>query len=125
MPTGSVIWISTVQYYFLYFLAYSILARAGVKSEIHDCTIQLFSYLETNHLTNLRISSRLRTAKESRIRNQYYLGQRPISVDMVKNYQLISEAREELNRMTDGRISSIRDSIFTISRRRRLSRGWS
>ena len=38
-------WISTTAYYARYFAFYALLQKCGIKSEIHDCTISLMSFL--------------------------------------------------------------------------------
>ena len=64
-------WTISASYYARYFAVYALLMKVGVKSEIHDCTIALFSYLfgddAPQHLTR-----QLRQSKKDRIENQYY-----------------------------------------------------
>ena len=44
--TKSNMWLATTKYPIEYFAIYSVLMKIGIKSEIHDCTIALVSFLE-------------------------------------------------------------------------------
>jgi uncharacterized protein (UPF0332 family) len=41
-------WILTTAYYARYFALYTLLTKIGVKSEIHDCSINLAEFLAEN-----------------------------------------------------------------------------
>jgi len=78
-------WKTITAYYACYSAIYSILVRCGIKSEIHECTIELmdlfdFTKDEKDFLRNL---------KEDRIQAQYYLKSIMLKdEDSVKNFIL-------------------------------------
>jgi len=43
-------WAVAASYYAKYFAVYALLAKIGVKCEIHDCTIALFDYLFSSNV---------------------------------------------------------------------------
>ena len=62
------IWASVRIYYSAYYSLYSFLQRIGVKSENHDCSIELAkSLLEEDFISNIDMF------KKGRIDSQYYL----------------------------------------------------
>ena len=67
--TGSK-WDVIMAYYGCYNALYSILMKAGIKSEIHDCTIELITIIDGFNGTDYSFMSNL---KYKRIRAQYYL----------------------------------------------------
>ncbi|MGI0046881.1 MAG: HEPN domain-containing protein [Nitrosotalea sp.] len=64
-------WTISASYYAKYFAIYALLSRIGIKCEIHDCTISLFSYLFAGDISE-EIMVELRQAKEDRVDAQYY-----------------------------------------------------
>jgi len=64
-------WAVSASYYAKYFAVYSLLAKIGVKCEIHDCTIALFEYLFRDTVPRQLIRE-LRRSKENRVEAQYY-----------------------------------------------------
>lgn len=73
---------------------YGLLAKIGVKCEIHDCTIALFEYLFDDTVSTQLIQE-LRDSKRGRVETQYY----PITMEMdleeemsqTKNFVLVIE----------------------------------
>lgn len=63
-------WEVIMAYYACYHALYAILMRAGIKSEIHDCTLELLPLIKGFTPDDY---SFLSTLKEQRIRAQYYL----------------------------------------------------
>ena len=43
-------WLAVTKYYFEYFTVYALLMKIGVKSEIHDCTIEICKLFEKEGL---------------------------------------------------------------------------
>jgi len=80
-------WAATMKYYFEYFLAYALLRRIGIKSSIHDCTIEVIKWLETEDVIK-SFSGILEKDKQLRIDNQYYLKniEEDINFEKLKNY---------------------------------------
>ena len=69
-------------YYACYSAGYALLCRAGIKCEIHDCTLALLS-----HLPSLsKYSSRLTNLKNDRIAVQYYLKEKTLDLPLVKEF---------------------------------------
>jgi len=68
---GIVEWAVSASYYARYFAVYGLLAKVGVKCEIHDCTIALFEYLFGNTVS-AQLIQELRNSKRDRVETQYY-----------------------------------------------------
>ena len=77
---GSNVWLAATKYYLEYFAVYSLLMKLGIKSEIHECTIALCSFLENEGLLPKGTNKLLAYDKQLRIDNQYYLKNRPVVV---------------------------------------------
>ncbi len=62
-------WKTIISYYACYSAFYSVLMKCGIKSEIHDCTLELMALFDfTNEEKNIMMN-----LKDDRIRAQYYL----------------------------------------------------
>lgn len=112
IKTGSNMWIATQKYYFEYFLAYSILMKFGIKSEIHSCTIQIIKYLEKLKILNINLSSLLLKDKDLRINNQYYLKNIKIEINMIELRNLYLEIKEFISESNKEIIEKVRKEIF-------------
>ena len=76
-------WKPIIAYYSCYNALYSLLMKAGIKSEIHECTIALMSYFGFDEFDIKFIEM----MKKNRIDCQYYLKELPaIDFDPVKNF---------------------------------------
>jgi len=66
-------WILDTSYYAKYFIVYALFMKAGIKSEIHDCTIFALKYLfvEEGAISN-DIYEELERSKELRVGALYY-----------------------------------------------------
>lgn len=64
-------WAISAGYYAKYFVIYALFSRIGIKCEIHDCTIAVFSYLFENDIPSTFVDN-LKQAKQERIEVQYY-----------------------------------------------------
>lgn len=75
-------WKVTAAYYSMYFSVYSILAKAGIASKIHSCTIEFArSFLSGSYSRQeLELFER---AKDARIDSQYYLGKSSSGEDAI------------------------------------------
>ena len=67
------IWLATTKYYCEYFVIYALFMKLGIKSEIHDCTIELCDFLEKENFLQKGTYIKLKNDKNLRIDNQYYL----------------------------------------------------
>ncbi len=96
---GIVEWAMSASYYARYFVIYGLLAKIGVKCEIHDCTIALFEFLFGNTVSTHLIQE-LRDSKRDRVEAQYYPVAMKVDLDKV-----MSETRTfvlEIERILDG-----------------------
>lgn len=66
-------WILDTSYYAKYFIVYALLMKAGIKSEIHDCTIfALKSLFIEQGIASENIYNELEKLKELRVNALYY-----------------------------------------------------
>ncbi len=104
-------WISTTKYYCEYFAAYSLLMKIGIKSEIHDCTIELSTFLEDKELLPKGSFKLLEQDKRLRIDNQYYLKNKKVEFNPEEIREFIIYIKDKLNTITVDEISNIRKEI--------------
>lgn len=105
------VWASVRIYYCAYYALYSFLQRIGIKSENHDCSIEL-----VRELLGEKFIRDIEQFKEERVRAQYYLktGQKENLLKLypaVKNFYLFfkeivknlsdSEAEEHLKKVRE------------------------
>ena len=109
--TKSNMWLATTKYYIEYFTAYAFLMRVGIKSEIHDCTIELLRKLERENIIDFKISERLEADKVLRIDNQYYLKNRPVTVNLEELRELILTVKKVAEMLTPEDIEKIRKVV--------------
>ncbi len=83
-------------YYASYHALYALLMKAGVKCEIHDCTIELMKSIEAFDNEDYIFLSKL---KDKRIQAQYYLKQVVLDnlLEVKKFIFKCQEISEELN----------------------------
>ncbi len=105
-------WLATTKYYCEYFTVYALLMRLGIKSEIHDCTIEIVKFLEKQNIIEEGIAKTLENDKELRIDNQYYLKNRKVSISYNNLRDLILKVKEILNTITDDKINEVRTKII-------------
>src|SRR3989338_1769699 len=66
-------WILDISYYAKYFIAYALFMKAGIKSEIHDCTIfALNSLFVEEMIIDKEIYEELEKSKDLRVGALYY-----------------------------------------------------
>ena len=112
--TRSNMWLATTKYYLEYFAVYSILMKIGIKCEIHDCTIALVGFLEKEGIIEKGILKILENDKELRIDNQYYLKNKPVSIDFEKLSNFLISIKESLDKLDDKVIKDLRNKITGI-----------
>jgi uncharacterized protein (UPF0332 family) len=66
-------WTATTAYYARYFALYALLMKIGVKSEIHDCTINVAQLLANHGILPQKLVDDITEAKQTRIDTQYYV----------------------------------------------------
>jgi uncharacterized protein (UPF0332 family) len=108
------IWLATTKYYCEYFALYSLLMRIGIKSEIHDCTIEILKFIEQKGYLDEATIKTIEEDKELRIDNQYYLKNIPVIIDFDKLRYLILYMKELINIISNEEIDNIRKEIKKI-----------
>ena len=109
-------WISTTAYYARYFAFYALLQKCGVKSEIHDCTISLMSFLFVeDNLVEEHFYKELQLAKELRVDTQYYVTEE-IDLDKLKKdsetaRSFVLKMEEVIENLTEEQIRTIREKL--------------
>ena len=99
-------WKVITAYYACYNALYSILMKCGIKSEIHDCTIELMSLFDFD-VSDIEYIGKL---KQDRINVQYYLKEiRLENTDDVKRF--IVKCKQILNGLSSFEIEDVRESL--------------
>lgn len=112
METGSKTWIATLKYYTEYFSFYSLMMRIGIKSEIHDCTLEVAKFLEERNIIDKEVVEELEDSKDLRIKNQYHLKNRPVDVDLDELSDFILEVKDIKDNLSNDQINKIRKDLF-------------
>jgi uncharacterized protein (UPF0332 family) len=102
-------WKVIMAYYACYHALYALLMRAGIKCEIHDCTIglmQLFGF-SAGH------QEFLRDLKEKRIQTQYYLKDIVLG-DEKEVKRFVALCKEKGLSLTPQKISSLRSELSQL-----------
>jgi len=109
--SNSRMWLATQKYYTEYLAAYSILMKIGIKSEIHTCTIALIKYLEEVKFIPFSFAKQLDQDKQLRIDNQYYLKNRPVTINSKELAALLLNVRKLLDTVTSEMVNTIRKKL--------------
>jgi len=108
-------WISTTAYYARYFAFYALLQKCGIKSEIHDCTISLMSFLFVeDNLVEEHFYNELQLAKELRVDTQYYVTE---DIDLEKLKKDSETARNFVLKMEEVIENLIEEQIKIIRKK--------
>lgn len=80
-------WAASTSYYAMYYAVHSLLMRAGIRCEIHDCTAALFGHLFGAGCGDGRaghgdLADMLRKAKKRRVAAQYYTDDGAAAADL-------------------------------------------
>lgn len=112
---GLVSWAVSASYYAKYFSVYALLSKIGIKSEIHDCTIEVFKFLFCERVEKGLIND-LKRSKEERIETQYYL--RKESIDMRKLIEntrnFVMKIEELISQIRREEVEKLRKKILTV-----------
>lgn len=84
---GIIEWAVSTSYYARYFMVYALMSKIGVKCEIHDCTISLFTYLFSD-IIPLDFIKEFKQSKNDRVELQYYTRSVKINTE-----QLVSQTK--------------------------------
>ncbi len=101
-------WLATLKYYCEYFAVYGLLMKLGIKSEIHDCTIEICKFLEHHKILPEGTAKLLEEDKELRIDNQYYLKNRKVDIDFNSLRDFVLMLKNIANSITSDEIYEIR-----------------
>lgn len=83
-------WAIITAYYARYNAIYALLSKAGIKSEIHDCSIALMRYLFPDMFDG-KFFEELEESKQQRIDVQYYTSRTISDLDYDKNVKSVSD----------------------------------
>ena len=108
MKEKSNMWLATTKYYCEYFAVHALLMRLGIKSEIHDYTIEVARFLEKESILPSGTAKLLENDKELRIDNQYYLRNRKVIVNFILTI------KEKLNSITSEEIQNVRKKLIDV-----------
>jgi uncharacterized protein (UPF0332 family) len=105
-------WTATTAYYARYFALYALLMKMGVKSEIHDCTINVAQLLANHRILSQNLVNDIAEAKQTRIDTQYYvatqLNQKEIRKNAETARKFVLEIEQTIENTTTKQINTIR-----------------
>ena len=108
-------WTATTAYYVRYFALYALLMKIGIKSEIHDCTINVAKLLFKNLILNPNLVNDITKAKQTRIDTQYYVEKEPNQTEIKNNVEaarkFVLEIEQTIENITPEQINSIRTQL--------------
>ena len=90
------------------------LQKIGIKSEIHDCTIEIAKLLEEIKIIPYGYSKRFEDDKDLRIDNQYYLKNRHVDINIRELSEFILTIKNKVNSITLNEINKTRNEIKKI-----------
>jgi len=109
-------WKISSLYYTMYFSAYAILMKIGVKCEIHSCTIAFTEVFLNKYITEEEIEL-LKKSMKARIDVQYYTNRNisdSLYEKMIENApSFIVSCKNTLTKLTEKEISEIRNRVNT------------
>lgn len=107
-------WKIAAGYYAMYFSAYAILMKTGVRSELHSCTIEIIRLFFNKYFSEKEIEM-LEKAKNSRIATQYYVvGEMEMNKhakNVTRAENLYFKSKELCSKIRQEEISVIREQI--------------
>ena len=111
-------WILTTGYYARYFALYALLMKMGIKSEIHDCTINLAKLLSNNGILTDSLAEDIAKAKQTRIDTQYYVEKeqnpKTIKRQVEAARQFVLETEKAVENLTTEQINNIRTQLTKL-----------
>ena len=111
-------WILTTAYYARYFALYALLMKMGIKSEIHDCTINLAKLLSNNSILTDSLMEDIAKAKQTRIDTQYYVEKeqnpKTIKRQVEAARQFVLETEKAVENITPEQINNIRTQLTKL-----------
>lgn len=113
-------WILTTAYYARYFALYALLTKIGIKSEIHNCSINLAELLAEKGILSPALIKDLAKAKQTRVDTQYYVIT-PQTPKMVKDNveaarSFVLEVEKILENLTPEQLNAVRAHILKLKK---------
>ncbi len=107
-------WKVPIAYYTMYYSVYALLVRAGVKCEIHPCTIEFAKHFLRQYFSRRELDM-LEDSMNARIDMQYYVN-RKVSDKICSSIEeaapeFIVKCKSVLARITEKDINEIRNSV--------------
>jgi len=114
-------WILDISYYAKYFIVYAVFMKAGIKSEIHDCTISALKRLFVDEkIIGRNIYDELEKSKELRVGALYYdkdFGKEEILKRANKSSEFCLEVEQILDKISKDEISQVRNKFNLLKAR--------
>ncbi|HLC55226.1 MAG TPA: HEPN domain-containing protein [Candidatus Nanoarchaeia archaeon] len=114
-------WKISAAYYTMYFSLYAVLAKMGIKCEIHACTFEFASRFLQGYITKEEIKF-LKESLQARIDAQYYVNRNVpdlIYSKMIKQTpEMIVKCKNILLHITEQQINDIRKVLSSIENRK-------
>ena len=88
------------------------LTKIGIKSEIHDCTIEVCKLLEKENVIPRGYAEILEKDKGLRIENQYYLKNAEVHLDYDALVEFVLVLKDKVNTLTREEIEIVRRKII-------------
>jgi uncharacterized protein (UPF0332 family) len=114
-------WIAATAYYARYFALYALLMKIGIKSEIHDCTINLAGLLSKKGIIPQQLAEDIAQAKQTRIDTQYYVETEQNPAAIKRNVEaarkFVLETEKAIENLTDEQINSLRLQIRSLEQK--------
>jgi len=107
-------WLATTKYYCEYFSVYALLMKLGIKSEIHECTIEVCRLLEEEKIVPSGFTKKLESDKGLRIDNQYYLKNKEVDLDMSELRDFVLKMKDKMNSITFDETNRVREKLKKI-----------
>ena len=108
-------WVNTTAYYARYFALYALLMKIGVKSEIHDCTINIANLLADNGILTPNLVEDIAKAKQTRIDTQYYVENEQSPNVIQRNVEaarkFVLETEKTIDNITTEQIDAVRAQL--------------
>ena len=93
-------WASSAAYYSRYHILYALFMKCGIKSEIHECTIEVAKTVFADFISTKRITE-LEKSKVQRINLQYYTDRMVEENDFKENIETAGDFIMEIKKLID------------------------
>lgn len=111
-------WTASTAYYARYHMLYALLMKCGIRSEIHDCSIEIAKKLLRGFVGGNLIGE-MESAKKQRIDMQYYTDRIVEDKQLNKNVKsagnFVLKIKNIINKITEEDISKIRSKLKSLT----------